>query len=362
MNVTRPSVRAARLRAQAPRNRVATLLTKSGAGGGFTLIAWASLVLFVAYVWAANHEFRWPWTHTVWLEQTVVKDPDGRATDINDIVFVDPLRGWAVGERGTILATQDGGKTWARQTSGTAYTLRSVDFLDERRGWVVGAWNTVLNTLDGGASWQPLTPETSNFPSSVKFVDERVGWMAGGSGELRRTEDGGRTWTQQRGGSTVGGGDGGFREGGISGLAVLNDRYAWIGGVGGFLAVTEDGGRRWTRFFADIEGIGAVFFIDERTGWYAGEKGRIFRTDNRGQTWRRQASPSSSAITDLFFLDRNVGWAVGASSTILHTTDGGRSWKNEDSGVVKNLVAVTAIDRNSAWAAGQGGIILRYRG
>lgn len=327
-----------------------------------TLGSYALMACFFAYLWAANHEFRWPWTHTIWQEQTVVKDNNGRAIDINDIDFVDSQRGWAVGDRGTILATRDGGTTWTAQMSGSSQNLRGVDFLDERRGWVVGAWNTVLGTSDGGATWQPLTQESSNFPSSVKFVDERVGWMAGGSGELRRTDDGGRTWIQQRGLSPGLGADSGFREGGISGLSVLNTSYAWIGGVGGFLAVTEDGGRRWTRFFADIEAVGAVFFIDERSGWYAGEKGRIFRTDNRGQTWRRQASPTSSAITDLFFLDRNVGWAVGASSTILHTTDGGRSWVSEDSGVVRNLVAVTAIDPNTAWAAGQGGIILRYHG
>lgn len=37
------------------------------------------------------------------------------AIDLRDIVFSDSMRGWAVGEEGTILSTPDGGKTWVPQ-------------------------------------------------------------------------------------------------------------------------------------------------------------------------------------------------------------------------------------------------------
>ncbi|MCO5125676.1 MAG: YCF48-related protein, partial [Rhizobacter sp.] len=53
--------------------------------------------------------------------------------------FADRLRGWAVGANGTILATRDGGSSWAAQASGTRASLTSVQFAaDGLRGWAVG--------------------------------------------------------------------------------------------------------------------------------------------------------------------------------------------------------------------------------
>ena len=68
----------------------------------------------------------------------------------------DGHRGWAVGSRGTILATADGGRNWAAQPSGTAATLDGVFFLpDGLHGWVWGE-GRFLKTDDGGASWHAV--------------------------------------------------------------------------------------------------------------------------------------------------------------------------------------------------------------
>ncbi len=53
-----------------------------------------------------------------------------------------------------MIATEDGGKTWAEQTSGTTSWLRSLKFeADGQRGWVVGDSSTVIATEDGGKTW-----------------------------------------------------------------------------------------------------------------------------------------------------------------------------------------------------------------
>ena len=36
--------------------------------------------------------------------------------DLNDVHFIDPQNGWAVGQHGTILRTTDGGVTWQTAT------------------------------------------------------------------------------------------------------------------------------------------------------------------------------------------------------------------------------------------------------
>src|SRR5207237_108591 len=44
--------------------------------------------------------------------------PTGQTVPIHGLTFLDPKTGWAVGELGTVLATEDGGKTWAVQQCG----------------------------------------------------------------------------------------------------------------------------------------------------------------------------------------------------------------------------------------------------
>jgi photosystem II stability/assembly factor-like uncharacterized protein len=65
---------------------------------------------------------------------------------LEDICFPDPLHGRAVGEKGTILATDDGGATWRLQPSGSPRNLRAVFFLDAALGWAVGDGGLLLRT------------------------------------------------------------------------------------------------------------------------------------------------------------------------------------------------------------------------
>ena len=70
--------------------------------------------------------------------------------------------GWAVGDRGVIWHTDDGGATWRQQPSPVSCHLNAVFFIDGRRGWAVGGESrprkagsrgVVLRTDDGGATW-----------------------------------------------------------------------------------------------------------------------------------------------------------------------------------------------------------------
>jgi hypothetical protein len=81
-----------------------------------------------------------------------------------DVCFVNRSSGWAVGERGVIWHTDDGGVTWRQQESRVTCRLNSVCFLDDRHGWAVGGASrpysdttqgAVLRTVDGGQTWIP---------------------------------------------------------------------------------------------------------------------------------------------------------------------------------------------------------------
>ncbi len=210
---------------------------------------------------------------------------------------------WAVGGKGTILHTDDGGKTWTNQPSGTKAALLSVEFCDEQRGWAVGSSWTILHTSDAGRSWQsqvlrsdqlPIrAPEAKPFPwprylsvypyedvlTSVSFIDCRQGWIAGDHGAILHTEDGGETWLAQ-----------------VSG----------------------------TR-----ERLNAVQFVSPQLGWAAGDRGVILKTTDGGKEWMTQSSETREDLRDLNFVDTDHGWIGGSYGTLLNTSDGGMTWAKQ---------------------------------
>jgi len=72
------------------------------------------------------------------------------------VKFVDRQHGWACGDSGTIIVTNDGGQTWTRQPTPVYSTLYDIDFADRYRGMASGD-GTVLITTDGGLDWHRWT-------------------------------------------------------------------------------------------------------------------------------------------------------------------------------------------------------------
>ncbi|MCA9147532.1 MAG: hypothetical protein KDB05_32385, partial [Planctomycetales bacterium] len=57
---------------------------------------------------------------------------------LHDVFFLDRNRGWAVGDRGVIWMTEDGGRRWALADSPVNCSLQSIHFTDDQNGWIVG--------------------------------------------------------------------------------------------------------------------------------------------------------------------------------------------------------------------------------
>lgn len=105
---------------------------------------------------------------------------------LHKIAFVDARRGWAIGEAGLILATQDGGTSWQIQSirSGRTMDLYGIALRDASNGWIVGDQATVLTTNDG-LSWheQPFSG-TTNHIQALQFIDSQKGYAVTWQGTM----------------------------------------------------------------------------------------------------------------------------------------------------------------------------------
>ena len=60
----------------------------------------------------------------------------------------------AVGERGTVLLSDNAGATWQQIDTPTSVTLTAVRFASRTQGWVAGHYGMIMATTDGGGHWK----------------------------------------------------------------------------------------------------------------------------------------------------------------------------------------------------------------
>jgi photosystem II stability/assembly factor-like uncharacterized protein len=311
-----------------------------------------------------------------------------RDAELTDVIFVDPDRGWAVGDRGVIWHTDDGGRNWQLQSSPVLCRLESVCFVDDRNGWIVGGWNhpythkttgVVLRTTDGGQHWERIPRVSLPALRSVKFFDLRTGWALGDasatySAGVLRTADGGRSWSSIPAQANSGWLAGDFQHDGSGTVAGRNGAVASVHASGVKAAASPDVGLRPVRCVRltschspDPRQQHGSAPISQGPGWLVGDGGLVLCTLDGGKSWREPASRLPDGMYDQFdfralaVLGQRC-WTVGAPGThVLHSPDGGQSWQVFDTGQQLPIRAMTFLDANHGWAVGSLGTILATR-
>jgi photosystem II stability/assembly factor-like uncharacterized protein len=259
-----------------------------------------------------------------WSRQRAARD--GRPA-LDDVAFPTYRRGCAVGGKGTVLLTRNGGDTWTQVSAGTRADLNGVAFSDAAHGWAVGAVGSddrvrgiILATTDGGAHWKAQrVPVGVRALSKVRFVDDQTGWAVGSPGIVLRTTDGGTTWKR----TLL------ARDSNLLDVEFVDRRYGWVCGsakFGGDIGYrTTDGGATWIRESIPADAIQTVDFVDRKHGWQAGMSGLVIATSDGGATWKvlPQSAPSSYLFGLKMWSDA-TGYVAGQFGTIMKTETGGQ--------------------------------------
>lgn len=291
---------------------------------------------------------------------------------LRSLCFVDSQQGWAVGDRGVIWYTPDGGEHWLAQDSGVGCRLDCVEFIDPQNGWAAGGWyesdtqisrGVLLKTQDGGRTWARMETELPRV-RELHFTSHREAIAAGDwspvhLGSLFITYDGGRSWqpvprSESQAMRSVARVAGGLLSLDRSGMLFRADRpeapadpvfsdrrmlclavgqqEQWLAGRDGAIAVSRDVGHSWRPLNAQANTVDIRRYdlqcIAAAGGrvWMAGVPGDQIFCKTPDNQIVAGASGITAPIHDLHFVDDKNGWAACSMGTILQTRDGGRSW------------------------------------
>lgn len=321
---------------------------------------------------------------------------------LRDVTFCGDRIGLAVGDRGVVWRTSDGGRSWRFVRSGTTASLRSVQLLTDRLGWAIGyqidagsglASGVVLATQDGGATWRRHDHGVLPGLRAIRFFDAENGYVAGDSSTAAPTgifvtRDGGATWTAVEGPSTGGwqafaflnesqgvlvgdrGQQGILGNGrllpirptnatqGLRDVAMGSDRRGWIVGDGGLVRRTENGGASWPDppqslplELRDALDLRTVAMQGDRV-WLAGSPGSVvWHSFDDGYHWAQQPTGETAPIESLHFVNETQGIAVGAFGRISRTDDGGKTWQTVRGGS-RRAAFMTLLGKVSQMPAG----------
>lgn len=287
---------------------------------------------------------------------------------LHAVFFIDQNRGWAVGSRGTLLSTNDGGKSWQTKSHPTEDAIRDINFADDQNGWIVCERNVyelqsndearayLMKTADGGEHWQRVNLRGADVDARIMraiFRPGGRGWAFGEGGAIYSTHDSGESWIKLQVPTRYL----------LIGGTFIDENSGWLVGAGSTILQTSDGGETWHHSRlpnpTNVR-INSTSFVDGRLGWAVGSGGVIYRTGNGGRSWQFQTSGVVTDLLDVKFIDAVEGWAVGAEGTVLHTNDGGLHWRLEASGTPHTLERIFFTDHTHGWAVGFGGTIISY--
>jgi photosystem II stability/assembly factor-like uncharacterized protein len=266
----------------------------------------------------------------------------------------------AVGTRGIVLLSEDGGDTWTQVSVPTRSMLTGVYFHDRQRGWAVGHDAVILRTTDGGQNWERVNfdPDRETPLFDVWFADADNGLAIGAYGLVYRTTDGGQSWDEEmlevveaaaeeeaveeaaeegEAGAEdeeeaefweedvdAGAGAADFH---LNRIDRAQDGTLYIAAEAGNAYRSDDDGATWVSLDTGYEGsFFSTLPIGEETILAMGLQGSIFRSDDAGSSFRRVDSPVDILLNEGALLPDGRIVLVGMSGTILVSDDGAESF------------------------------------
>lgn len=273
---------------------------------------------------------------------------------LNKVVFVNSQSGWAFGQNGIIMHTNDGGNSWEYQYNNPGRNFKSAYFINENEGWVVG-WSQIMHTIDGGVSWEDQTrPPFIGDLTDVYFINPDTGFLVGWNNQIHRTSDGGQTWqniSNPNKNQLI-----------FNKIRFFDEMNGIICGVethkGGVIYLTSDGGLSWTKGSLSSGSAFVAMDINSDNQVFVGaHNGEMYYSSDMGQTWN-EIDQGINSMIDIVFDDDQNGYFLD-HYVIRKSTDNGLTWTLLNSFDAENLRSLSPTT-NSVYGCGSNTSVYKY--
>ncbi len=277
---------------------------------------------------------------------------------IQDIQAINSTTLIAVGPKGSIIKSEDGGLSWYFIDANLTKDLYSVYFITDSLGYVAGD-NIVMRTRDGGKTWETVMA-TTDYYTDIYFKDADHGWVAGAYGTILRTVDGGQNWKL----ATVPGNTLNW----LNAIHFLDYQTGFAVGDNSIILKSTDGGLTWREVYQDPSGFGPplmdVYCLKDTSVFICGDRGILWKINAKNDLMNQVKGVTNDdlgrkVVHKIDFPDMNNGYVIANGGQIIKTTDGGRTWQRLQfpSFETSFLYSITFATTNQGWLAGYGGEI-----
>lgn len=257
---------------------------------------------------------------------------------------------FAVGDRGTILVSEDKGASWTQARVPARSMLNAVAVVDKNTAWAVGHDSVIVHTRDGGKTWerQYFAPEEACPLFDVRFEDANHGQAIGAYAIFLQTNDGGKTWERR---------DVDEEERHWFTFAEAPDGTLYVSAEMGTVFRSDDRGKTWEALATPYGGtyFGAVALKDGAVLIF-GLRGRVYRSEDRGETWSQIPTETTSGLQVGLQLSNGKLILAGLSGTILLSDDGGRTFRSANRPDRLGISSLIELGSNGLLLVGEEGV------
>jgi photosystem II stability/assembly factor-like uncharacterized protein len=247
----------------------------------------------------------------------------------------------AVGERGTVLFSDDAGEHWRQAQVPVRVTLTSVRFINDHSGWATGHLGVILHTEDGGQTWtkqldgQQAAAAVGATASSLS--DEKAQRNA-----KRFAEDGP---------------DKPFFD-----IDFTDPQHGFAVGAYNLAFATDDGGKTWQPALQRLPNPKSLHLYGVRyvagKVYVVGEQGLLLKSDDAGASFNALVSPYKGSFFGLLAAQSGTLIAYGLRGNALRSTDQGAHWDKLDTGLPVSFSGAREVNPGTLALLSQTGALL----
>lgn len=253
----------------------------------------------------------------------------------------------AVGWRGGILFSSDGGNAWQQGESPLSTELVAVSMPDEHNAWAVGHGGVVLHSGDGGKTWQRQLDGFAASALAIEFYradsGEQAEEMLARELSLASAEE-----TQP-----------------LLDVYFLDAQRGYVVGTFNRIFYTADGGRSWAPLMHRVDNPGELHFyavngVDEQV-YLTGEQGKVWRLDAGSEQFVAADTPYQGTLFGLLVSEQRLV-AYGMRGSLYQSRDQGHSWQALQAPAQAGITAAFEDAQGALLIADQAGNLARSEG